>query len=109
VGQAVQYSSGAGPDRIRKIGGFKRLINVRGPAGFLDHERLIEATYDRRREAALDAANSRLRRLLGGLWQDLKALDDRVSELDREITAIARDGRSSLDLGYQRLSMVPRP
>jgi len=35
--------------------------------------------------------SGRFRRLLEGLWQDLRALDDRVGELDREITAIARD------------------
>lgn len=34
--------------------------------------------------------SGRFRRLLIGLWDDLKRLDDRVSELDREITAIAR-------------------
>ena len=35
--------------------------------------------------------SGRFRRLLGGLWHDLKALDDRVRELDREITTIARE------------------
>jgi len=34
--------------------------------------------------------SSRFRRLLDGLWQDLRALDDRVRELDREITSIAQ-------------------
>lgn len=33
--------------------------------------------------------SSRFRRLLDGLWQALRALDDRVRELDREITSIA--------------------
>lgn len=41
-------------------------------------------------ESADNGLSSRFRRLLSGLWQDLRALDDRVSELDREITVIAR-------------------
>jgi transposase len=32
---------------------------------------------------------ARFRRLLNGLWDDLRALDDRVSELDGEISVIA--------------------
>jgi len=41
-----------------------------------------------------DAANSlsaRFRRLLNGLWGDLQTLDERMSELDREIAAIAQN------------------
>jgi transposase len=34
---------------------------------------------------------ARFRHLLHGLWDDLKALDDRVSELDEEITSIAQN------------------
>ncbi len=41
--------------------------------------------------------SSRFRRLLDGLWQDLRALDDRVRELDREITSIAQS-----DIGSPR-------
>lgn len=33
--------------------------------------------------------SERFRRLLAGLWEDLRALDARVAELDREISAIA--------------------
>lgn len=33
--------------------------------------------------------SQRFRRLLGGLWQDLLAPDDRIKELDREITTLA--------------------
>jgi len=32
----------------------------------------------------------RFRRLLHGLWRDLKSLDERIKELDREIEQIAR-------------------
>lgn len=35
--------------------------------------------------------SGRFRRLLEGLWQDLRALDERVEGLDREIAAIARE------------------
>jgi len=41
-------------------------------------------------EDAENGLSARLRRLLHGLWGDLQALDERVSELDREITMIAR-------------------
>jgi len=41
-------------------------------------------------EGTENGLSSRFRRLLAGLWQDLKALDDRVCELDREITSIAQ-------------------
>jgi len=34
--------------------------------------------------------SERFRRLLGGLWKDLLAIDERVEELDREIEQIAR-------------------
>ena len=34
--------------------------------------------------------SERVRRLLGGLWKDLLAIDERVEELDREIEQIAR-------------------
>jgi transposase len=34
--------------------------------------------------------SERFRRLLRGLWQDLRALDERVEELDREIEQLAR-------------------
>ncbi|MGF6931561.1 transposase [Paraburkholderia sp. UCT70] len=33
--------------------------------------------------------SDRFRRLLTGLWEDLRSLDDRIRELDREIAAIA--------------------
>ena len=42
-------------------------------------------------ENAENGLSVRFRGLLAGLWQDLKALDRRVSELDREITTIARN------------------
>jgi transposase len=41
-------------------------------------------------EDADNGLSERFRRLLHGLWGDLQALDERVSELDREITMIAR-------------------
>jgi transposase len=41
-------------------------------------------------EDAENGLSGRFRRLLNGLWGDLQALDERVSELDREITMIAR-------------------
>ncbi|GAB5100016.1 IS110 family transposase [Caballeronia sp. LP006] len=33
--------------------------------------------------------SDRFRRLLTGIWEDLRSLDDRIAQLDREITAIA--------------------
>lgn len=41
-------------------------------------------------ENAENGLSSRFRRLLAGLWNDLKLLDDRVLELDQEITSIAQ-------------------
>ena len=41
-------------------------------------------------EDAENGLSDRFRRLLHGLWGDLRSLDDRVSELDREIALIAR-------------------
>lgn len=38
-----------------------------------------------------NSLSERFRRLLEGLWQDLRALDERVEELDREIAVIARE------------------
>ena len=37
-----------------------------------------------------NGVSDRFRRLLHGLWGDLRSLDDRVSELDREIVLIAQ-------------------
>jgi transposase len=42
-------------------------------------------------ENSENGLSSLFRRLLSGLWDDLKGLDDRVAELDREICAIARN------------------
>ena len=44
----------------------------------------------------------RFRRLLHGLWRDLKALDERIEELDREIGQIARQDPVAI-----RLQQVP--
>jgi transposase len=41
-------------------------------------------------EDAENGLTGRFRRLLNGLWGDLRALDDRMSELDREIAMIAQ-------------------
>jgi transposase len=41
-------------------------------------------------EDAENGLSGRFRRLLNGLWGDLGALDERMSELDREIAVIAR-------------------
>ena len=41
-------------------------------------------------EDAQNGLSARFRRLLNGLWSDLQALDDRMSELDREIALIAQ-------------------
>ena len=41
-------------------------------------------------EDAGNGLSGRFRRLLNGLWGDLRSLDDRVAELDREIAAIAQ-------------------
>ena len=41
-------------------------------------------------EDAENGLSGRFRRLLHGLWGDLRSLDDRVSELDREIALIAQ-------------------
>ena len=42
-------------------------------------------------EDAENGLTMRFRRLLAGLWDDLRALDDRVAELDREIQILAND------------------
>ena len=52
-------------------------------------------------ESAENGLSSRFRRLLAGLWRDLRTLDDRVSELDREITSIAQS-----DPAAQRLQQL---
>jgi len=44
----------------------------------------------------------RFRRLLHGLWRDLKALDERIGELDREIGQIARQDPAALRLRQVR-------
>jgi transposase len=41
-------------------------------------------------EDAENGLSERFRRLLNGLWDDLRALDDRMAELDREIALIAQ-------------------
>ncbi|MEK6245979.1 MAG: IS110 family transposase [Pseudomonadota bacterium] len=41
-------------------------------------------------EDAQNGLSERFRRLLNGLWGDLRALDDRMAELDREIVLIAQ-------------------
>lgn len=41
-------------------------------------------------EDAENGLSERFRRLLNGLWGDLRALDDRMTELDREIAVIAQ-------------------
>ena len=42
-------------------------------------------------EAADNGLTMRFRRLLAGLWKDLRALDSRVAELDQEIRLLAND------------------
>ena len=44
----------------------------------------------------------RFRRLLHGLWRDLKALDERIEELDREIEQIARKDPAAIRLQQVR-------
>ena len=41
-------------------------------------------------EDAENGLSDRFRRLLNGLWDDLRALDDRMSEIDREISMLAQ-------------------
>jgi transposase len=41
-------------------------------------------------EDGQNGLSDRFRRLLSGVWEDLRALDERVGELDREITVIAK-------------------
>jgi transposase len=41
-------------------------------------------------EDAQNGLSGRFRRLLDGLWRDLQALDERIAELDREITRLAQ-------------------
>jgi transposase len=50
----------------------------------------LRAAIPRWLEDLGNGLSERFRRLLRGLWQDLMALDQRVSELDREIDQIAR-------------------
>lgn len=42
-------------------------------------------------EDAENGLSERFRRLLNGLWEDMKGLDGRVAELDQEIAAIAQE------------------
>ena len=42
-------------------------------------------------EDAENGLSERFRRLLNGLWEDIKGLDGRVAELDQEIAAIAQE------------------
>lgn len=46
--------------------------------------------------------SERFRRLLCGLWRDLKTLDERIDELDREIEQIARQDPSAMRLQQVR-------
>jgi transposase len=46
--------------------------------------------------------SKRFRRLLHGLWQDLRALDERIEEVDREIEQIARDDAVAVRLQQVR-------
>lgn len=52
-------------------------------------------------EDAENGLTSRFRCLLFGLWDDLKRLDHRIAELDREITVIAQQ-----DVAAQRLQQL---
>ncbi|PSS58473.1 IS110 family transposase [Pseudomonas sp. BBP2017] len=53
-------------------------------------------------EDADNGLTVRLRRLLNGLWGDLRALDERVGELDSEISAIAASEPSAVRLQQLR-------
>ncbi|MNL46963.1 Transposase IS116/IS110/IS902 family protein [compost metagenome] len=53
-------------------------------------------------EDADNGLTVRFRRLLNGLWDDLRALDERVSELDGEISAIAASEPSAVRLQQLR-------
>jgi transposase len=52
-------------------------------------------------EDADNGLSERFRRLLNGLWRDLRGLDERVAELDEEINAIAEE-----DPAAQRLQQL---
>lgn len=53
-------------------------------------------------EDADNGLTMRFRRLLNGLWGDLRALDDRVGELDSEIAAISMDEPAAVHLQQLR-------
>jgi transposase len=53
-------------------------------------------------EDADNGLTARFRHLLNGLWDDLRALDERVSELDGEISAIAASEPSAVRLQQLR-------
>ncbi|WDH19988.1 IS110 family transposase [Pseudomonas chlororaphis] len=53
-------------------------------------------------EQAGNGLTERLRRLLAGLWDDLRTLDQRVSELDDEISAIATNDPAAVRLRQLR-------
>src|SRR5260370_5599911 len=55
-------------------------------------------------EDAENGLTDRFRRLLNGLWHDLLALDQRMTELDREIAQIA-----ATDPGAKRPPPIPGP
>lgn len=50
----------------------------------------LRAAIPRWLEDQENGLSERFRRLLGGLWKDLLAIDERVEELDREVEQIAR-------------------
>ena len=54
-------------------------------------------------EDAENGLSERFRRLLHGLWGDLRTLDERMAELDREIAAIAQS-----DPAAKRLQQLRR-
>ncbi len=53
-------------------------------------------------EEADNGLTVRLRRLLDGLWGDLRALDERVGQLDSEISAIAASEPTAIRLQQLR-------
>lgn len=53
-------------------------------------------------EDADNGLSDRFRRLLDGLWHDIHALDARVTELDRDIAAIAQTNRNAMRLQQLR-------
>jgi transposase len=71
--------------KANQIGGLTSEYGIVAPREILQLRRAVPVWL----EDVNSGLSDRFRRLLTGLWEDLRSLDDRIRELDREIAAIA--------------------